>query len=308
MVNRSFVNEVLHGTNPLGRRLRYSGQVDDGQSTAPEVWYQIVGVVNDYPAVPMELDSPRAMVYHPIADGESVELMAIRLAGVPPSSFGERLRQITATVDPSLRLTDIRPLDVALREGHFALRMGAFGIVIVTMSVLLLAAAGIYALMSFTVERRRREIGIRVALGADRTRVVRGVFGRALRQLAIGVGVGAAIAPLILRQVACCWSACLPWWDQRDARCAYSRLRHFEKGRSAPPLIRFCSFHLPTSNFQRSFRAPIDQRLDPRRDSRRGRSLRAPGSRERLRRRSRLPHQPRKDQGRATHRWIARVR
>jgi predicted permease len=199
MVNRSFVNEVLHGTNPLGRRLRYSGQVDDGQSTAPEVWYQIVGVVNDYPAVPMELDSPRAMVYHPIADGESVELMAIRLAGVPPSSFGERLRQITATVDPSLRLTDIRPLDVALREGHFALRMGAFGIVIVTMSVLLLAAAGIYALMSFTVERRRREIGIRVALGADRTRVVRGVFGRALRQLAIGVGVGAAIAPLILR-------------------------------------------------------------------------------------------------------------
>jgi len=53
--------------------------------------------------------------------------------------------------------------------------------------------------MSFTVERRRREIGIRIALGADRSRVVRGIFGRALRHLAIGVGAGAMVAPLILR-------------------------------------------------------------------------------------------------------------
>jgi ABC-type antimicrobial peptide transport system permease subunit len=125
--------------------------------------------------------------------------MAIRLSGVSPSSFGGRLREITATVDPSLRVHDIRSFDVALREEHLAMRMSALGIGLVTASVLLLSAAGIYALMSFTVERRRREIGIRIALGADRARVVRGVFGRALRQLGIGVGVGAAIAPLVLR-------------------------------------------------------------------------------------------------------------
>jgi predicted permease len=199
LVNRSFVSDVFGGANALGRRLRYSGRMDDGQSAAPMKWYEIVGVVNDFPAKPMEPDAPRAMIYHPIADGELTDLMAIRLSGVSPSTFGDRLRQITATVDPSLRVHNIRPFDVALREEHLAMRMTALGIGIVTASVLLLAAAGIYSLMSFTVERRRREIGIRIALGADRARVVRGVFGRALRQLAIGVGVGAAIAPLVLR-------------------------------------------------------------------------------------------------------------
>ena len=63
----------------------------------------------------------------------------------------------------------------------------AWGIGLVTMSVLLLSAAGIHALMSFTVAQRTREIGIRAALGAHPRRLLLGVFGRALRQLALGV-------------------------------------------------------------------------------------------------------------------------
>ena len=63
-----------------------------------------------------------------------------------------------------------------------------------TASVLLLSAAGIYAMMSFTVSRRRREIGIRAALGADARRVVTGIFGRAGAQLGAGIAVGLAIA------------------------------------------------------------------------------------------------------------------
>jgi hypothetical protein len=199
LVNRSFVREALGGANALGRRLRYPGRMDDGQSAVKMTWYEVVGVVNDFPATPMEPDAPRAMVYHPIADGELTDLMAIRLSGVAPSQFGERLRKIAAAVDPNLRVHDIRPFDVALREEHLAMRMTALGIGIVTASVLLLSAAGIYALMSFTVERRRREIGIRMALGADRSRVVRSIFARAFGQLAIGVGIGIVLAPVFLR-------------------------------------------------------------------------------------------------------------
>ena len=62
------------------------------------------------------------------------------------------------------------------------------------LSVLLLSAAGIYAMMSFTVSRRRREIGIRAALGADARRVVTGIFGRASAQLGAGIAVGLAVA------------------------------------------------------------------------------------------------------------------
>ncbi|MBY0497964.1 MAG: hypothetical protein K2Y23_27475 [Cyanobacteria bacterium] len=61
---------------------------------------------------------------------------------------------------------------------------------LVMLSVITLSAAGIYALMSFTVARRRREIGIRAALGADRHRLLAGIFSRVFAQLACGAGIG----------------------------------------------------------------------------------------------------------------------
>lgn len=73
-------------------------------------------------------------------------------------------------------------------------RMIAMGFTVVAVAVLLLAAAGIYALMSFTVTQRRREVGIRMALGARRAGVLFAIFRRALIQLAIGIGIGALIA------------------------------------------------------------------------------------------------------------------
>ncbi len=75
--------------------------------------------------------------------------------------------------------------------------MLALAVVAVTASVLLLSAAGIYAMMSFTVARRWREIGIRVALGADARRVLMGIFGRASAQIGAGVAVGLAIAGIV---------------------------------------------------------------------------------------------------------------
>ncbi len=75
--------------------------------------------------------------------------------------------------------------------------MGTLALAIETLSVVLLSSAGIYALMSFTVSQRRREIGIRTALGADPGRLLRSIFSRAARQLAIGVAVGLAAAALV---------------------------------------------------------------------------------------------------------------
>jgi ABC-type antimicrobial peptide transport system permease subunit len=68
----------------------------------------------------------------------------------------------------------------------------ALSLIIAT--VLLLSAAGIYALMSFTVSRRRKEIGIRTALGADAPRLLRGIFARSAGQLGAGVAIGATLA------------------------------------------------------------------------------------------------------------------
>ena len=77
------------------------------------------------------------------------------------------------------------------------MRMMALIVVAVNASVLLLSAAGIHAMMSFTVARRWREIGIRVALGADARRVLMGIFGRASAQIGAGVAAGLTVAGIL---------------------------------------------------------------------------------------------------------------
>ncbi len=77
------------------------------------------------------------------------------------------------------------------------MRLIGLTLALVMLSVVVLSSAGIYALMSFTVARRRREIGIRAALGADARRVLLGIFGRASAQIGAGIAVGLLVAILL---------------------------------------------------------------------------------------------------------------
>jgi len=195
LVNQSFALRVFGG-DALGRRVRYQtaerGEEEKGR------WYEIVGIVSDFPkgASPGIADS-QMKVYHAASAGQvQPESYSIRIRGPAPSTFAGRLRDVAAAVDPELQLRNVLSLEEVLRREQWIriLEGSVFGML--TVSVLLLSAAGIYALMSLTVSQRRKEIGIRVALGADRWRIVSGIFARALGQLAVGaiVGVGLAVA------------------------------------------------------------------------------------------------------------------
>jgi ABC-type antimicrobial peptide transport system permease subunit len=85
------------------------------------------------------------------------------------------------------------------RQQLIALRLMLLGFSLVIVTVLLLSAAGIYAMMSFTVSQRRREIGIRAAMGADAGQLLRSIFTKAALQLAAGVAVGTVMAFMIDR-------------------------------------------------------------------------------------------------------------
>ena len=102
--------------------------------------------------------------------------LALRVRGGAQSRVTDRLRAIATALDPTLRLGPILTLDEVLREDQGTMRLLALAIALATLSVLLLSAAGIYALMSFTVARRRREIGIRAALGAHPRRLLASIF------------------------------------------------------------------------------------------------------------------------------------
>jgi ABC-type antimicrobial peptide transport system permease subunit len=118
----------------------------------------------------------------------------VRFAGPIPPGAIERVRQIGAEADPSLQLRRVLPLTKYYDDLRSLWRYLAWGIALVTLSVLLLSAAGIYALMSFTVAQRTREIGIRAALGAHPRRLLVSIFGRVLRQLALGVLLGSLLS------------------------------------------------------------------------------------------------------------------
>ena len=106
---------------------------------------------------------------------------------------------MVAAIDPDFRLQDLRRDEDVLASAVQKLRVVAFAVAAATLSVLLLSAAGIYAMLSFTVAQRRREIGIRVALGASSRRIVTSIFARASAQLGAGAAIGLTAALAVER-------------------------------------------------------------------------------------------------------------
>jgi putative ABC transport system permease protein len=99
-------------------------------------------------------------------------------------------------VDPGLRLYEVGPMDQVQRDLLMTYTFWVGVAALAACIVLLLSTTGIYSLMSFTVARRTREIGIRIALGADRRRIVSGIFSRAFTQVGLGIAMGAGLLVL----------------------------------------------------------------------------------------------------------------
>lgn len=155
-------------------------------------------MVPNFPAK-VDFERPKAVVYSVVRHVQPA-LLAIHMRnGADPSAFSPRLRAITSEVDQSLFLRDVQPLSETIAATHLPLQLATTGLVVVALSVLILSSAGLYALMLVTVTQRRREIGIRIALGADRRQVLSGIFWRAAMQVGGGIAIGLTIATAVNR-------------------------------------------------------------------------------------------------------------
>lgn len=191
VVNRTFADSILGGGNPIGRKFR-TIEANDQRQDIRGPWQEVVGVVRNVPA---HVDYERSQaVWYSVATNVQPALLHVHVRGADAASFSTRLRAITADVDASLFLRRIQPLDETLAAQHLPLHLIASALVAVALSVLILSSAGLYALMTVIVTQRRREIGIRIALGADSRRVLRGIFSRAAWQIGAGIGFGVALA------------------------------------------------------------------------------------------------------------------
>lgn len=209
LVNEQFVETVLGGRNPVGGQLRFPER--DGEAAIVEVLppgttADVVGVVRD-PGIDAFGPGTHSVIYAPL-DLAPTNPRASGFVGMPQppatqlfvrmrpeaGGLGNALYETVASVDPSLRLSEVGTAAEAWGPVHTGARIGAWIFMALAGIVLMLSVAGIYALMSFTVSRRTREIAIRNAIGAPRRQIVRSIFGRAALQLLVGVALGGVIA------------------------------------------------------------------------------------------------------------------
>ena len=185
VVNEAFVRVV--GRNPVGARVR---TLQRGSERELGPWHEIVGVVSDLWTVPADW-SGAVYIYRA---GSTAELdpvvVAVRVAG-DAAPLAPRTAALARQIDAGLQLRDIATLQETVARQR-ALGGGIGGVVVagILLGSLVFSAAGLYALMAVAVQRRTREIGIRIALGANPRRVLRTVFARAGRQLGGGIIAG----------------------------------------------------------------------------------------------------------------------
>jgi predicted permease len=196
IVNETFATRIGGGANVLGRRIREVRGEGDEVEFGP--WLEIIGVVPEFGTrfiSPSSFDGAQPSIYQATTpDRLDQAVLVVRVRGGQATAFAARLRDLAAAVDPTLTLERLQSVGTAYRGARMAFWYTGLGIIGGIISVLLLSAAGIYAMMSFTVARRRREIGIRSALGADPRRILTGVFARASAQLGAGIAAGLTIA------------------------------------------------------------------------------------------------------------------
>jgi len=186
IINAAIARRFFRDQDPLGRHLQVGGE-------PPAT---IVGVVGD--ARYRELDDPsnelRPMIYAPAATAPGMPLtIAVRTA-VPPAALQPAVRSAVAVVAPDRPITQLESMDEILAASRGPQRFNATVLAVFAWIALVLAAAGLWALISHAVARRTHEIGVRVALGAAPRQVLRMVAGRGVLLASIGIVLGLAAA------------------------------------------------------------------------------------------------------------------
>ncbi len=195
IVNQSFVDRVFAGAEPLGRELRLPGLRADTASDR----FVVVGVAPDIRHVSRR-EAPAPLVYLPLSQRlQAIQLRVVARIVGPPQLAMRQVREALATAHPDLALVDIGTFDRQMAsdlatERSYTTLAGLFSIF-----GLGLASLGIYSVMSCAVNYRRRELGIRAALGATARDLVRLVLGETLRLVAAGIGLGVVGALALAR-------------------------------------------------------------------------------------------------------------
>jgi predicted permease len=191
MVNRRMADELFPG-GALGQRVSFR----DWNPNRETRWTRIVGIVEDIKGTRLR-DRDSRTLFVPLEqrpqDWISWGTLVVR-AKTDPTSLLPQVRQAVWAVDPALPLANVQEADNLVRQASAQERFNAFALTLFSTVAFALALQGLYGILAFLVEQRRREIGVRMALGAQASDLLRLIAGRGLLLVGLGLGIGVALS------------------------------------------------------------------------------------------------------------------
>jgi predicted permease len=181
VINRTFANRYWPGANPIGRRIRLGKD-----------WYEVAGVVADSKYRRLNEPASPFIYLSTLWNYRPDVVFHVRTAG-DPRSLAEPVRTIIHGVDPKLPVFGPVTLEDHVQSASFQQRLAASLLSAFGALALLLSSIGLYATIAYSVSRRTRELGARLAMGATRSDIMRLVLGQAVRVTTIGLVIGLAL-------------------------------------------------------------------------------------------------------------------
>jgi putative ABC transport system permease protein len=199
VIDQEFVRRYWPKEDPIGKRFTF-GPPDSVTDTTRNEWIEVVGVVGHAAHEGLDAD-PRLQLYLSYRQTALPFMaVAVRTRG-NPERYVNLVRDAVRSVDPDQPISNVAHMDELLSRSVGERRLSMMLLSLFSGIALVLASVGIYGVMSYSVTERSRELGVRIALGADRRDVLRLVLRQGMRLALLGIGIGLAAALALTRLI-----------------------------------------------------------------------------------------------------------